>query len=158
LAVTVGASLTGVRHGAGHRQIGETMSVIHVRRGLRGAARAALTVAVAVALLAYTPGPATAAGPVAAASTRAKAAGPAELQAAKARLLAAVEPCSTRVPRNDVVALGRCAVDLAIPEAEAHGLIDFLLTFIHCLSLQWAGGTWDGPYPSISDCMDIHGY
>jgi hypothetical protein len=166
LVVTVGTSLTGVRHTPGTDRSERVMPVIHVRRVLRGASRAAVTVAVAVALLAYAPGPATAAGPVtataagpvAAASTRATAASPADLEAAKARLLAAIEPCSTRVPRNDVLALGRCAVDLAIPEAQAHGIIDFLLTFFHCLSLQWAGGTWDGPYPSISACMEIHGY
>jgi hypothetical protein len=127
------------------------MSVIHVPRGLRGAARVAVVVAVAVGLLAFAAGPATAARPTAAA-------GPTDIQAAKARLLAAIEPCSMRVPRNDVVALGRCAQDLAIPDAQAHGIIDFLLTFFHCLSLQWAGGTWDGPYPSISACMEIHGY
>src|SRR5688500_16325900 len=122
------------------------MPVIHAPRGLRWAARVGGAVAVAVALLAYTPGTATAARPVAAGTT-ATTVSPAEIQALKTRLLAAIEPCSTRVPRNDVVALGRCAQDLAIPDAEAHGIIDFLLTFFHCLELQWAHGTWDGPYP-----------
>jgi hypothetical protein len=127
------------------------MPVIHAPRGLRLAARAAVAVAVAVVLLAYMSGPATAARPTVADST-------AEVQAAKARLLAAVEPCSTRVPRNDVVALGQCAQDLAVPNAEAHGIIDLINTFLHCLRLQWANGTWDGPYPTIGTCMQVHGY
>jgi hypothetical protein len=116
-----------------------------------------------VALLAYTPGPAAAAAPVAAAPvaaavTTAPALRPAEVQAAKARLLAAIEPCSTRVPRNDVVALGRCAQDLAIPNPEAqHGLIDLILTFFYCLWLQWPYGP-DSLYPSVGDCMEVHGY
>jgi hypothetical protein len=135
------------------------MSVLHAR----GLARAAATTAVAVALLGFAPGtatarPALAAGPVAAASTTASAVDPTDVQAVKARLLAAIEPCSKRVPRGDVVALGQCARDLAIPGAQAQGIIHFLTTFFHCLTLQWAGGTWDGPYPSISDCMEIHGY
>ena len=102
-------------------------------------------------LSAYTSGPA-------AAGTTAPADRPTEVQAAKARLLAAIEPCSTRVPRNDVVALGQCARDLAVPDAEAHGLIDLILTFLHCLRLQWANGTWDGPCPTIGTCMQVHGY
>jgi hypothetical protein len=135
------------------------MPVIHAR----GLARAAAVIAVAVALLAMAPGTATArptltAGPEVAAGRSATAAGSTDLKAAKARLLAAIEPCSKRVLRDDVVALGQCAQDLAVPPAEAHGIIDFLYTFFHCLELQWAGGTWDGPYPSISDCMEIHGY
>ena len=149
------------------------MPVIHSPRGLHRAVRAAAVVAAAVVLLAYTPGPATAASATApaasatapaasatapAASATAPAAGPAEVRAAKARLLAAVEPCSTRVPRNDVVALGRCAQDLAVPDAQAHGIIDLIYTFFHCLHLQWANGTWDGPYPTIGTCMEVHGY
>jgi hypothetical protein len=134
------------------------MPVNHAPRGLRVAARAAVAVAVAVALLAHTPGTAAAAGPVAAASTTAKAASPTEVQAAKARLLAAIEPCSTRVPRNDVVALGQCARDLAVPDADVnHGLIDLIYTFLYCLWLQWPYGP-DSPYPTVGTCMEVHGY
>ena len=108
------------------------MPAIHAPRGLRRAAQAAVTVAVAMALLAYIPGPATAAGPATVAGTTAT--GPTDVQAAKARLLAAVEPCSTRVPRNDPVALGQCASELAVPNAEEnHGVVHLIYTFLYCL-------------------------
>ena len=42
--------------------------------------------------------------------------------------------------------------------AEAQGIIELIWVFLHCLRLQWAGGTWDGPYPTIGDCMHVHGY
>jgi hypothetical protein len=135
------------------------MPVILAPRAKRGAARAAAAVALAMALLTGIPGTATAARPPAAASTTATAASPTEVQAAKARLLAAIEPCSRRVPRNDVVALGQCAQDLAVPNAEAnHGILELIYVFLHCLWLQWANGTWDGPYPSVGVCMEVHGY
>jgi hypothetical protein len=117
-----------------------------------------VAVAVAVAVLASAPGPATAARQTAAAKPAATAASPADVRAAKARLLAAIEPCSTREPRNDVVALGQCARDLAVPNAEAQGLIELIWVFFHCLRLQWANGTWDGPYPTVGTCMEVHGY
>ncbi len=134
------------------------MSVIHASRGLHWAARVAAAVAVAVALLASTQGPAVAAGPGAAPGTTAPPVRSAEVQAAKARLLAAIEPCSTRVPRNDVVALGRCAQHLAIPDPGANqGIIDLILTFFYCLWLQWPYGP-DSLYPSVGACMEVHGY
>ncbi|BCB92116.1 hypothetical protein [Phytohabitans suffuscus] len=135
------------------------MPVIHAPRGLRGAARAAVAVAIAVALLAHVPAPASAARPAApAADTTATIASRTEIQAAKARLLAAIEPCSTKVPRNDAVALGQCARDLAVPNAERnHDLLDLIGVFLHCLWLVWYYGL-DSPYPTVGICMDIHGY
>ncbi|GAA4711196.1 hypothetical protein [Phytohabitans rumicis] len=135
------------------------MPVIHAPWALRGAARAAAAAAFAIALLAGIPPTATAARPTAAASTTATAASPTEVQATKARLLAAIEPCATRVPRNDVVALGQCTRDLAVPNAEpSQGIIDLIYTFLYCLWLQWDDGTWDGPYPTVGACMEVHGY
>jgi hypothetical protein len=134
------------------------MPVIHAPRGLRGAARAVVAVAIAVALLAHTAGTATAARPIAAAGTTATPARPAEVQAAKARLLAAIEPCSTRVPRDDAVAIGQCARDLAVPDADRNSdLLDLIYVFLHCLWLAWTYGL-DGPYPTVGSCMDVHGY
>jgi hypothetical protein len=133
------------------------MPVVHASRGLRGAARAAVAVAVAFALLAYTPGPATAADSVAATSTT-QPPSPAELQATKARLLAAIEPCSTKVPRNDIDALGRCALDLAAPDTKARGIIELIGRFIDCLWLQYGNGPGGGLYPSFGICMEVGGY
>ncbi|GIG47340.1 hypothetical protein ACFO1B_25515 [Dactylosporangium siamense] len=134
------------------------MPVMHASRGLRGAARAAVAVAVAVALLASTPGMATAADSVAATSTTQPPPSPAELQAIKARLLAAIEPCSTKVPRNDIDALGRCALDLAVPDTKARGIIELISRFIDCLWLQYGNGPGGGLYPSFGDCMEAGGY
>ena len=78
--------------------------------------------------------------------------------ALKTRLLAAIEPCSTRVPRNDVDALGRCVRDLAVPDGgTSQGIIDLILTFFYCLWLQWPYGP-DSLYPSVESCMEVHGY
>ncbi|MFC0534000.1 hypothetical protein [Phytohabitans kaempferiae] len=134
------------------------MPVIHNPRGSHWAARAAVAVATAVALLAHTPATATAARPLAAASTTATTASRTEVQAAKARLLGAIEPCSTRVPRDDAVALGQCARDLAVPNAESnHDLLDLIGVFLHCVWLVWRYGL-DSPYPTVGVCMDVHGY
>jgi hypothetical protein len=134
------------------------MSVLNTPRRRHRAGRVALPVAIAAALLTAAPGtanagrPAVAAGVVAPAADTATPSGPAELRATRAALLAAVETCSTRVPNDDPDAVGRCARDLAIPDTTRQGPAAGLLeTLFFCLRVR-------GAYPTISDCMYVHGH
>jgi hypothetical protein len=130
------------------------MPVIHVPR----IPRVVVALGVAIALLACVPAPATAARPASAAALTAAPAGPAEVRAAKERLLTAVEPCSTRVPHDDVEALSRCAIDLGVPDTgRRHDLLGLIKAFVYCLWLQWPYDE-DSLYPSVGSCMGAQGY
>lgn len=110
------------------------------------AARIAVAIAVAVALLTCVPSPAAAVTD------------PAEVRAVKTALLAAIEPCSDRVPRGDVEAVGRCAQDLAVPDADQrYDVIGLIKAFVYCLWLQWPYDK-DSLYPSVGSCMGAQGY